>query len=114
MDWKSIIGVVAPTLATALGGPLAGLAVETLGKALGGASGGYVSSHREVVDLLRQRSRPYLFSNSVAPAVVAAAATPALVMAVEPPPAAAAAPDTSITLVACTVPGVAVEMAATT
>ena len=43
----------------------------TLGKALGGASGGYVASHREVVDLLRQRSRPYLFSNSVAPAVVA-------------------------------------------
>ena len=43
----------------------------TLGKALGGASGGYVSSHREVVDLLRQRSRPYLFSNSVAPGVVA-------------------------------------------
>ena len=43
----------------------------TLGKALGGASGGYVSSHGEVVDLLRQRSRPYLFSNSVAPAVVA-------------------------------------------
>ncbi len=43
----------------------------TLGKALGGASGGYVSSHREVIDLLRQRSRPYLFSNSVAPAVVA-------------------------------------------
>jgi glycine C-acetyltransferase len=43
----------------------------TLGKALGGASGGYVSSHREVVDLLRQRARPYLFSNSVAPAVVA-------------------------------------------
>jgi glycine C-acetyltransferase len=43
----------------------------TLGKALGGASGGYVSSHREIVDLLRQRSRPYLFSNSVAPAVVA-------------------------------------------
>lgn len=43
----------------------------TLGKALGGASGGYVSSHREIVDLLRQRSRPYLFSNSVAPSVVA-------------------------------------------
>jgi glycine C-acetyltransferase len=43
----------------------------TLGKALGGASGGYVASHREVVDLLRQRSRPYLFSNSVAPVVVA-------------------------------------------
>ena len=43
----------------------------TLGKALGGASGGYVTSHQEVVDLLRQRARPYLFSNSVAPAVVA-------------------------------------------
>ena len=43
----------------------------TLGKALGGASGGYVSGPQEVVDLLRQRSRPYLFSNSVAPAVVA-------------------------------------------
>ena len=43
----------------------------TLGKALGGASGGYVASHAEVVDLLRQRSRPYLFSNSVAPVVVA-------------------------------------------
>ena len=44
----------------------------TLGKALGGASGGYVSSRREIVDLLRQRSRPYLFSNSVAPPIVAA------------------------------------------
>jgi glycine C-acetyltransferase len=43
----------------------------TLGKALGGASGGYVTSHHEVVDLLRQRARPYLFSNSVAPSVVA-------------------------------------------
>jgi glycine C-acetyltransferase len=43
----------------------------TLGKALGGASGGYVSARREVVELLRQRSRPYLFSNAVAPAVVA-------------------------------------------
>ena len=43
----------------------------TLGKALGGASGGYVSGPAEVVALLRQRSRPYLFSNSVAPAVVA-------------------------------------------
>jgi glycine C-acetyltransferase len=43
----------------------------TLGKALGGASGGYVSGPAEVVDLLRQRSRPYLFSNSLAPAVVA-------------------------------------------
>ncbi len=44
----------------------------TLGKALGGASGGYVSSRAEVIDLLRQRSRPYLFSNSVSPAVVTA------------------------------------------
>jgi glycine C-acetyltransferase len=43
----------------------------TLGKALGGASGGYVSGPTEVIALLRQRSRPYLFSNSVAPAVVA-------------------------------------------
>jgi glycine C-acetyltransferase len=44
----------------------------TLGKALGGASGGYVSGRREVVELLRQRSRPYLFSNSLAPAIAAA------------------------------------------
>jgi len=44
----------------------------TLGKALGGASGGYTSARREIVDLLRQRSRPYLFSNTVAPAIVAA------------------------------------------
>jgi glycine C-acetyltransferase len=44
----------------------------TLGKALGGASGGYVSGRSEIVALLRQRSRPYLFSNSLAPAVVAA------------------------------------------
>jgi glycine C-acetyltransferase len=44
----------------------------TLGKALGGASGGYTSGKKEIVDLLRQRSRPYLFSNSVAPPIVAA------------------------------------------
>jgi glycine C-acetyltransferase len=44
----------------------------TLGKALGGASGGYISARREIVDLLRQRSRPYLFSNTVAPAIVGA------------------------------------------
>jgi glycine C-acetyltransferase len=44
----------------------------TLGKALGGASGGYTSGRKEVIGLLRQRSRPYLFSNSVAPAVVGA------------------------------------------
>ncbi|HKC28543.1 MAG TPA: glycine C-acetyltransferase, partial [Jatrophihabitans sp.] len=43
----------------------------TLGKALGGASGGYVSGRAEIVELLRQRARPYLFSNAVAPAVVA-------------------------------------------
>ena len=43
----------------------------TFGKALGGASGGYVSSRREVVDLLRQRARPYLFSNTLAPSIVA-------------------------------------------
>ncbi|KUJ84283.1 glycine C-acetyltransferase [Microbulbifer flavimaris] len=44
----------------------------TLGKALGGASGGYTSGRKEIIDLLRQRSRPYLFSNSVAPAIVTA------------------------------------------
>ncbi len=44
----------------------------TLGKALGGASGGYTSGKKEVVELLRQRSRPYLFSNTVAPGIVAA------------------------------------------
>jgi glycine C-acetyltransferase len=44
----------------------------TLGKALGGASGGYTSARQEIVDLLRQRSRPYLFSNTVAPSIVAA------------------------------------------
>ncbi|MBL3685997.1 glycine C-acetyltransferase [Leucobacter zeae] len=43
----------------------------TFGKALGGASGGYVSGRREIVELLRQRSRPYLFSNTLAPAIVA-------------------------------------------
>ena len=44
----------------------------TLGKALGGASGGYTSGRREIVSMLRQRSRPYLFSNTVAPAIVGA------------------------------------------
>ncbi len=44
----------------------------TLGKALGGASGGYTSGRREIVELLRQRSRPYLFSNTVAPCIAAA------------------------------------------
>ena len=44
----------------------------TMGKALGGASGGYTSGRAEIIELLRQRSRPYLFSNSVAPGIVAA------------------------------------------
>ncbi len=44
----------------------------TFGKALGGASGGYISSRKEIVGWLRQRSRPYLFSNSLAPPIVAA------------------------------------------
>ena len=44
----------------------------TLGKALGGASGGYTSGRKSIIDLLRQRSRPYLFSNTVAPSIVAA------------------------------------------
>ena len=43
----------------------------TLGKALGGASGGYTSGSKEVIGLLRQRSRPYLFSNTIAPPIVA-------------------------------------------
>jgi glycine C-acetyltransferase len=45
----------------------------TLGKALGGASGGYVSARAEIVEMLRQRSRPYLFSNSLAPSITSAA-----------------------------------------
>ncbi|WP_035058581.1 glycine C-acetyltransferase [Andreprevotia chitinilytica] len=44
----------------------------TLGKALGGASGGYVAAHKEIIELLRQRSRPYLFSNSLAPSIATA------------------------------------------
>jgi glycine C-acetyltransferase len=44
----------------------------TLGKALGGASGGYTSGRQEIVSMLRQRSRPYLFSNTIAPAIAAA------------------------------------------
>ena len=44
---------------------------STLGKALGGASGGFTSGRQEIIDILRQRSRPYLFSNTVAPAIVA-------------------------------------------
>ena len=44
----------------------------TLGKALGGASGGYTSGRREIIEYLRQRSRPYLFSNTLAPAIAGA------------------------------------------
>jgi glycine C-acetyltransferase len=47
----------------------------TLGKALGGASGGYLSGKKEIIDLLRQRSRPYLFSNTLAPVIAAASIT---------------------------------------
>jgi glycine C-acetyltransferase len=49
------------------------LTTGTLGKALGGASGGYTSGRKEIIELLRQRSRPYLFSNTVAPAIVGGA-----------------------------------------
>ncbi|NQV29831.1 MAG: glycine C-acetyltransferase [Candidatus Marinimicrobia bacterium] len=45
---------------------------STLGKAMGGASGGFTSAHQEIIDVLRQRSRPYLFSNTLAPAITAA------------------------------------------
>lgn len=45
----------------------------TLGKALGGAMGGYITGHQEIIDMLRQRSRPYLFSNSLSPVIVGAA-----------------------------------------
>ncbi len=45
----------------------------TLGKALGGASGGYTSARKEIIDLLRQRSRPYLFSNTLAPSIASSA-----------------------------------------
>ena len=48
------------------------LITGTLGKALGGASGGYASGKKEIIDLLRQRSRPYLFSNTLAPVIAAA------------------------------------------
>ncbi|KRO65657.1 MAG: 2-amino-3-ketobutyrate CoA ligase [Cryomorphaceae bacterium BACL11 MAG-121015-bin20] len=47
--------------------------ISTLGKALGGAMGGFTSGKKEIIDMLRQRSRPYLFSNSLAPAIVGAA-----------------------------------------
>ena len=46
---------------------------STLGKALGGAMGGFTSGRKEIIDMLRQKSRPYLFSNSLAPSIVGAA-----------------------------------------
>ncbi len=58
------------------------LITSTLGKALGGASGGFTSGRREIIELLRQRSRPYLFSNSLPP-VIAAAAVRALALVAE-------------------------------
>ena len=48
------------------------LVTGTFGKALGGAMGGYTTGKREIIEILRQRSRPYLFSNSLAPAIVGA------------------------------------------
>ena len=48
------------------------IVTSTLGKALGGASGGFTSSKKNIIDMLRQRSRPYLFSNTVAPSIVCA------------------------------------------
>ncbi len=58
----------------------------TLGKALGGASGGYVAGPGDLIDLLRQRARPYLFSNSVAPAVVAGSLAALRIAASHPAP----------------------------
>lgn len=55
----------------------------TLGKALGGASGGYVSGRQAIIDLLRQRSRPYLFSNTLAPAITAASLKVLQILATE-------------------------------
>ncbi|HYH13526.1 MAG TPA: glycine C-acetyltransferase [Thermomicrobiales bacterium] len=51
------------------------ITTSTLGKALGGASGGFTSGHRQIIDYLRQRSRPYLFSNTLAPPIAAASLT---------------------------------------
>ena len=62
--------VEAPTSITKVLGRI-DILTGTLGKALGGASGGYTSARQEIIDLLRQRSRPYLFSNTVAPVIAA-------------------------------------------
>ncbi len=76
VDDSHAVGVVGPTgrgTPEHFGvGDRVDIVTGTLGKALGGATGGYTSGRREIVELLRQRSRPYLFSNSVAPPVVAA------------------------------------------
>ena len=53
--------------------PRVDIITSTLGKALGGASGGFTTGHKDIIEILRQRSRPYLFSNSVAPPIVSAA-----------------------------------------
>ncbi len=58
----------------------------TFGKALGGASGGYTSGRREIIELLRQRSRPYLFSNSVAPSIVSASIAAIDILETDPEP----------------------------
>ena len=61
-----------PALAKRLGTTRSAAALELWGKALGGASGGFTSGRQEIIDLLRQRSRPYLFSNTVSPIVAKA------------------------------------------
>src|SRR5690606_21899399 len=65
----------------------------TLGKALGGASGGFTSARSEVVELLGQRSRPYLFSNSVAPSIIGATTKALDLLAVDPRPRDPPAPN---------------------
>jgi glycine C-acetyltransferase len=74
---SSIGGAIAPFLVLWLystfgGWQYAFIITGTLGKALGGAMGGYTTGKKEIIELLRQRSRPYLFSNSLAPAIVGA------------------------------------------
>ncbi len=69
--WSARTGAARPSIAAVI--ERVDIVTGTLGKALGGASGGFTSARREIVELLRQRSRPYLFSNTVAPAMVAGA-----------------------------------------
>jgi glycine C-acetyltransferase len=61
------------------------IVTSTLGKALGGAAGGFTAARREIVALLRQRSRPYLFSNSLAPAIVGASLAVVELLQAPPP-----------------------------